>query len=349
MRGGRSWDDLARICLSQLDGLISGANLGLVFMADPVGEMADDLLRCLRRETGIEAWVGASGRGIFCGGKEIVDEAGLALLVIELPSDGFRVLGQEDRLGAEDRGTALLHLASDARLPSQAAESGPLVVGGRVSSMVDGAQIAGVACAGGVSGLLVAEPAFAVAGVMHGARELGPWRRITSAIGGRILELDGTPAADVIAGDAGEILARIPEQLVRRVMVETRAVPERPDSSAHHAMIDRFDTRSGEVGVRSERLSSWLRVTHRDAASALDEVGDVAAALVASMAHRGPPRAAIYYSSVERGTSLFGPAVNEAALLQSALGPLPLIGLRTSEEVFAGELTCGASVLCLIA
>ena len=214
--------------------------------------------------------------------------------------------------------------------------------------MLDGAQIAGVACAGGQSGLFVDASVPSVAGVMHGVSALGPWRRVTSAIGGRILELDGHPAARSVAEDAGEILARVPERLVRRIMVATCTSPTAADCLGQHAMIESFDIISGEVVLRCERPADWLRVTHRNAASALDEVGEVASDLLGTMARIAPARAAIYYASTERGTALFGPAVNEAALLQSALGPIPLIGLRTSEEVFDGELTCGASVLCLI-
>ena len=343
---GRDWADLTRLCLAQLDGAAGHANLGMVFMADPIGQMADDVLRHLRRETGIDNWFGASGLSVFCGGTEISGEPGLVVMLLGLPGEGFRVFSDVEGAAVTGAGSALLHLARDAHALDLSCVDGPSIVGGRPASDQDTTQIAGIAGAGGRSGILFGPPIEATAAMLHGACALGPWRRVTSALGGRVLELDSQPATEMLTLDAGEILARVPEQLVRKIMVETADTPTEEVDGGRMIMLDGYDEHAGAIHARAERVGAWLRVTHRDAPAALDEARLVATGLVAEA--KRSPLAAVFYSSVERGTTLFGPAVNEVALVQSALGPVPLVGIRTSNELFSGQVTSGSAVLCLI-
>lgn len=340
----RPWQELVRICLSQLDGLAGNANAGIVFMADPTGEMVDDILFHLKAETGIERWIGAAGRGVISGANEAFDEPGLALMLIRWPDSDIRLIETGGVIPEDRDGLALLHLASDTRfepLPHGA-------VGGRVSTVFDGTEIAGVATAGGCSGLWFGPRIAHATAILRGGRANGPWRRVSSAIGGRILLIDDRSAADAVAADAGELLARAPERLIRSIMIETCSGEEEPGASGRPLRIEQFSRASGEVLVQSQRPGNWLRVTNRNPAIALEEIDSAVGELLDSFPGARKPRAAILYGSVDRGHALFGPAVSEASRVQAALGSVPLIGLRTSEELHGGELACGTAVLALI-
>ena len=60
------------------------------------------------------------------------------------------------------------------------------------------------------------------------------------------------------------------------------------------------------------------------------------------------PVAGIYLASRHRGHGLFGPRVDEIAILREELGPMPLIGLVTDAEIFDGMVHEAAGVLVLI-
>ncbi|MEZ5826745.1 MAG: hypothetical protein R3C97_19100, partial [Geminicoccaceae bacterium] len=98
----------------------------------------------------------------------------------------------------------------------------------------------------------------------------------------------------------------------------------------------------------AQRPGNWLRVTYRNPSTALVEIDEMVASLIERFLGPGKPRAALYYGSVDRGHALFGPSVSEASRLQAALGAIPLIGLRTTEELYHGEIACGTAVLALI-
>ncbi|MCB9943775.1 MAG: hypothetical protein H6851_09175 [Geminicoccaceae bacterium] len=345
---GRPWPELVRICLSRLDGLAGHANAGIVFMADPAGEMADDLLHYLKAETGICAWFGAAGEGVIAGGTEISGESGLALMLLDWPQAHVRLIHDSSDFASIDGGLALLNLAGDA--PFDARALGPAVrtLGGRSSSAFDGCEIAGVTSAGGCSGLWLGAEIPVALDILHGLRDPGPWRRITSAVGRTVLELDGRAATDAIAEDAGELLVRAPDRLVRCLMVETRADEDPFIAPGQVAMIECFDRQRRTLRISNDRPGGWLRVTYRNASAALAEIDRLTSGLRRDFPTECWPRAAILYSSVDRGHALFGPAESEAARFQAALGPIPLIGMRSREELFDGALTCGAAVLALL-
>jgi hypothetical protein len=58
--------------------------------------------------------------------------------------------------------------------------------------------------------------------------------------------------------------------------------------------------------------------------------------------------AGLYLASRFRGRELFGPGVDELAVLRAELGGLPLIGLVTDAEIFDGALHQGAGLLVLL-
>jgi hypothetical protein len=61
---GPDWMAACNACLTQLDGLPPGANLGFLYVSDPFSEAVDHVVARFRARTGIESWVGATGLGV---------------------------------------------------------------------------------------------------------------------------------------------------------------------------------------------------------------------------------------------------------------------------------------------
>ena len=223
---GRPWVDLLRLCLAQLDGLTDADDLGFVFMGDPVTDHADTILDQLVAATGIGRWVGAGGVGLFCGGRELEQGGALAVATLSMPERRLHLVQGEKaaRRGAGD-GRAILHLPCD-HVTSATGRWDLGSIGGRLSSGFDAAQIAGGRCHAGVSGIRFEADTPFVAGLMHGTRPLGGWRPVTSSLGGRLLEIEGRPAAAVVAEEIGEVLARQPSLVCRRILIEVAGAGE---------------------------------------------------------------------------------------------------------------------------
>jgi hypothetical protein len=83
-----------------------------------------------------------------------------------------------------------------------------------------------------------------------------------------------------------------------------------------------------------------------DPAASLARVGELARSLRAGL--KGEATAGLYLASCHRGRALFGPGVDELAVLREELGGLPLVGLVTDAEVFGGAVHEAAGVLVLI-
>ena len=340
--------ELAKSCVEQLDGVIEGANIGLVFFADPTTEMSDAILAILRDGLGIDEWFGGAGQGIIAHGNDIDDDGGLAILCLRLPAHAFksrRALDAVTLAGIEDQ--TLWHVATQEHgLPLALNGGGFGAFGGICGSTSEAPLIQIQPVAGGAVGLSFTSPVKLFAGLSRGTRDLGPWRQVTSAVGGSIIELDGQPAARVVEADSGQLLARLPDRLIRQIIVETTS-GDAPILMPRLALIERFDRQSGKLDIRDARPGVKLRLVHRQAAPALKELGELAKTLKAA-ANGYDIHAAILYSSEMRGASLFGPKSQEPAVIARELPGIPTIGLRTRDEIYQGSLTCGAAVLVLI-
>jgi hypothetical protein len=84
-----------------------------------------------------------------------------------------------------------------------------------------------------------------------------------------------------------------------------------------------------------------------DPTASLARLGDLARAMRDRLRDR-PATAGVYLASRHRGAGLFGPGVDEIAVLRQELGQIPLIGLVTDAEIFEGAVHEGAGVLVLI-
>ena len=357
---GRPWPQLLKSVLDQLDPAPEGADLGLVFLADPVTEMADVMLDGLRERTGIRTWLGAASTAVFAAGRELAGDGAIAALPLPLggaglvPFSGRLPVGLAGARGgivhvpdAADAGRAFAALAAGADCP---------LAGGQSASAFDHAQITLSPSAGAATGVLFTGDVRLVTGVSHGCSPLGPVHRVTGGRGTLLTALDDRPAIEVLAEEAGDLLVHEPRLLARQILVASHGpVEHEPGRLAGRAElygIADADRVAGGVELSGlapgSSLPARIAFYRRDPTRALEGLGSLARGLRKELAGR-PPRVALLYSSIERGERFFGPGVDEAAVLAKALGPVPLIGMRSAAEVAGSGLTRYAAALALIA
>src|SRR5206468_2148660 len=74
----------------------TGAALGILYVSEPAAGLLPGLARELSRKTGVEAWVGGVGLGVFAAGEEAYEEPAAAALTMALPAEHFRLFGATD-------------------------------------------------------------------------------------------------------------------------------------------------------------------------------------------------------------------------------------------------------------
>ena len=359
---GRPWPQLLRSVLDQLHDGRPPPALGLVFLADPTTEMADVMLDGLRQRTGIRTWLGAASTGVFAGGRELRGEGAIAALPLPLGDAVLHPFAGSPPAGAEAASCGIVHVPDSAdaaaEMASLAAGTRAVLTGAQTASSFDHAQITGSPSAGAATGVLISGDVTMVAGVTHGCRPLGPAHRVTSGKGALILTLDDRPATAWLADEAGELVLRDQRQARRQLLLARVPMEEELETASPAAADALFgvvhaDPLTGAlelsgVGADGGGLPGRVQLFRRDPALALDDLQALAADLLGRLGGR-PPKAALFYSSIERGAGFFGPGVDEAALLGRVLGPVPLIGMRSAAEVAGSKLTRYAAALALIA
>jgi small ligand-binding sensory domain FIST len=350
---GSSWPRVVSACLGQLEPLPERANLGVAYFGEQLAPMADAILRALRERTGLPHWLGACGGAVPGGPGGGARENGLSVLVARLPPGAFRVAAALATPLAR-RGFVLAHAALDEAGPgglmAELAGNAPAeVVAGLVAAARSPVHLAD---AGGAAGSAVSlglrDDVPAVAGMALGCSPLGPPHRITSGLGPLILGLDGRPALEVMTEELGDLYRRAGERFAPNLwLAEADGATRAGEGAPRVRRVTVADAGRGALRVEGGRLDGSVRLMRPDPAGSLDRLTALASGLRGRLAG-ARATAGLYLASRFRGRELFGPGVDELALLREALGGTPLIGLVTDAEVFAGAVHEGAGVLVLL-
>ncbi len=242
----------------QLPDYASAPTLGLLYITDAYADAAQELLDHLSAELPeVTAWSGTVGVGVCAGGVEHFDEPALAVMLLDVPSDQYRVfsgvapLPRAGQSGFVAR-TALVHADGHtpdvAELIAEMAErtTSGYVFGGLAASrgasvqfaVTGNGNLAGQGAAGGVFGGGLSGVAFdarvaLLSRVTQGCQPVGPAQRITASRNNVVLQLDGEPALDVLLRTLDVSLTDDPQGAVDKVratlagLVEAQA-PARP-------------------------------------------------------------------------------------------------------------------------
>ena len=362
---GGDWRDLTESCLSALESLPPGANLGFVYVSDSLDEDLRSIINRLREATRIHDWVGTVGFGVCVSGEEMFDLPAMAIMVGAVPRDSFRIL---PTIGPEDRDVPLeIHkwaraqkavfgiVHADPRVPGIERtlshiqnQTGAFLVGGLTASR--GAvqeQIAGEVTEGGVSGILLGGDLGATVGLTQGCSPIGPVHDVTRGRDNVVLMLDNRPAFEVFREDIGELLARD----LKRIEGYVHAAIPIPGRDTGDYLVRNLLGVYPEKGWVSigEKVGVGDRVmfVRRDGQSAMADLKR----MVADVKRRsgGRPKAAFYISCVARGPNLFGAGSVELKTIASILGDdIPLIGFFANGEISGDRLYGYTGVLALI-
>ena len=255
------WQSASALVLAQLRGQMSSAlhavtpTLALLYITDHYAQDAQEILDHLSAELpSVTDWSGTVGIGIAANNVEYFDEPAMAVMLLDLPSDQYRVFSGVSplSLGFEAH-TALVHAdGTTADLPELLAEmSGRTetgyLFGGLASSRGKSVQFAlaadgnlsgqGLAkgvFSGGLSGVAFGPDIAVVSRVTQGCKPVSRARVITEAHHNLVLGLDGEPALDAMLSDLSISLERPQEalQAVRNTLVGLANPPTGSDTAA---------------------------------------------------------------------------------------------------------------------
>jgi small ligand-binding sensory domain FIST len=344
---GRSWHGVLNACLGQLDPLPQGANLGLIYLSEALAPVADEVVRALRERTGVASWLGACGAGVL-GGPTNCGADGLAVMVLALPAAGFRVLSAP----AEACGPLALLLAHAELGPGAPGALVRELLGADAATLVGGLteagrspiQIAGGVMAGGTACLAFARGQPVFAGLATAGAPLGPAHKVTSALDGEILRLDGRPALSVLGEELGDLFRHFGRRFASNLWAAERSSG---GETTRMRKIVAVDEARASLLLDGGRPGAEIRLMRPDPAGSLARVRDLARAQLSRCRGRVPV-AGIYLASRHRGHGLFGPRVDEIAVLREELGDIPLVGLVTDAEIYDGLVHEASAILVLI-
>ena len=253
--------------------------LGLLYITDHFAPHARPLLDHLMAELPeVTDWAGCVGVGIAATGVEYFDEPALAVMLLDLPADQYRVFSGVSPLplGGSALGfeatTALVHAdALTADVASLVAELAQrtrtgYVFGGLASGRgatvqfshssrgaLGGHGAAGGVFQGGLSGVAFGSGVSVVSRVTQGCTPVGPQRVITRAEGNVALALDGEDALGVLLTER-DISLDEPQAAMERLratLVGIAPDPSQPSPLAHPALApaDAWAHRTGWLGT----------------------------------------------------------------------------------------------------
>lgn len=365
-----------RQCLDALTPLPAAANLGFVYVTEPLAVSLDLIVAMLRDATGVESWVAAGGTGVCASGVEYFDGGAIVALVTSLPANSFGVVnpqldgslagnpnpeqaregraGQIERLRGRDGsfdavGLGVIHGAADQLDVVQAiadlsSRTGAFLVGGLASA--GEIQIAGQPAEGGLSGVVLNPDVPVITSLSQGCSPIGPAREVTDCRGPWIKTLDGRPAVAALKEDVGEVLAR---DLSRIAGYIHAAIPvsglDRADYLVRNLLA--VDALGGSVAVGNDlRRGDPIMFVKRDGGTAQADLRRMLQDL-SRRAEGRTVRGALYHSCVARGPHMFGPESAELRAIEEVLGPVPLAGFFTGSEFFGDRLYTYTGVLTL--
>ena len=349
---GGDWRTLCRDVLGQLSPLPDDANLGFVYVTDPLAAALGDIAAEFERHTGVGGWTGTVGLGICATAREYFDEPAIAAMVgavgedsfahFEVGRSGLTMSAERDGwLERTEHPFGIVHCdPRNPHIPALVRKFADtldgFLVGGLTSSRTEFAQIAGAPTEGGISGILFSDRVPVATGLTQGCTPLGPLHEVTACEKNVAITLDERPALEVFSEDIGEDAARDLDPVGGAIFA---ALPIQGSDRADYLVrnLTGMDTERGLLGI-GERLETGqpLMFCRRDPEGARRDLTRMLRDLMARS--NDAPRAAIYVSCLARGPSMFGPDSAELKAVAREIGDIPLIGFFGNGEILHDRL-----------
>ncbi|MCL8382826.1 FIST signal transduction protein [Xanthobacter aminoxidans] len=367
--GNTDWQAALGSCWSQLHAQLADKpppTLGWCYLSDRYTGAAGNIMEALKAGLPSVRWVGTIGVGVAADDVEYFDAPGMALMLADIPPDGFRVFSDLEPLGADgfEPFTALVHADGGTpdlpeRLKSLAGQTlTGYLFGGLSSARNQPLLFADDVMLGGVSGVAFGPEVPVLSRVTQGCQPIGPKRTIDRAEANYLVTLDGGRALDCAMEDLG-LPADIPDEQLRLELGQTLAGLIAPGEDTSSAP-GRFGTdtqvrhllgvgRKAGVLVVAEQLEAGTRLAFckRNAEAARHDLLRIVAEVKAQAEAAGGARGALYVSCSGRGGPHFGAPCAEFAMVREALGPVPLVGFFADGEIARHHLYGYTGVLTL--
>ncbi len=358
---GDSAGPIATQLIAALGTPADGANLGFLYATDASASMLAEILELLKAATGITHWTGSVGMGIGIMGREYYDRPAVAVMLGSFAPAHFRMIEPQAidisgfisanaaTLDRDDHYFGVVHAdPGNARTPgliAALAEAVPnaFFVGGMTSAQTQHLQVCDGVLSGAVSGVVFSSSVPVVTSHTQGCAPFTASHVVTRCQDNIAIELDGRPALDVLREDVGEVIARDLKRMAGYIFA---ALPIAGSDTGDYLVRNIIGVDEDEklVGI-GELLEEGaeLMFCRRDGASAIQDMERMLDDVARRVAGRA--RGALYYSCVARGRHQFGEDSEELAMVQAALGDIPLVGFFANGEIFHNRLYAYTGVL----
>ena len=347
-----------------LDGgtVVPEATFGLLYLSDSMARHGTELLKRLQAATGVSHWTGCAGMALIGGRDEFYETPAAVAMVGTLDPGDFRLIKGpvasfealleqlQGFLSPEQPGRLVLHAdpgfaGLEDLLTRIDQETAWFTTGGVSSGQGEVVQFAGSVVAGGVSGLALRETVPLAARHTQGCSPLPGQHRLTETWRNIIVKLDERPALPVFREVIGEVLARDLRRALGYIHI---GLPIRGSDTGDYRVrnIIGLDLDRDLLAV-GEMLNQGGQVlfVRRDGQAAREDLermlGEIRAQCPDGI------RGGIYVSCLGRGRHQFGDEGTELAIVQDALGEVPLVGFFANGEIFANRLYGYTGVLTL--
>lgn len=340
----------------------SSVSLGLIFVTPHYFEVADQILEIVRVHGRVPLLAGCSGGALIANGEEIEDGAGIVVALYHLPGAELKAVRFTQEQVADAGGPDFwhsqngvppgqtngwlafadpFHLDCEAWLKSWSESCRPRpVVGGLASGNYEDRRTqiylnGDVFESGGVA-VSVGGAVELQSVISQGCTPIGETWTITETEQNVIRQIANRPAAQVLIetfenlseGDRRKTQQNL---FVGLVIDEYREEFHRGDFLVRNLMDVRPD--EGEIVVGAfPRLGQTLQFQRRDAEAATEDMVALLASARAALSGRAVYGGVLHCCN-GRGSHLFGEPNHDAALIQDALGELPVSGFFCNGEI----------------
>jgi small ligand-binding sensory domain FIST len=348
-------------CLARVAPIPAGFNLGFVYCSDLFAHVFTDIIRQLKKDTGIAHWAGCVGVGICATGREYHGEPAIALLLCHLPPASFSVFSTDEnhpeacvrrcRQELQEHPTpfAIVHgnptkaTVADVIVEMSSLMGGGFLVGGLASSRGEYALIADAPTQDALSGVMFSDEVAISTRLTQGCSPIGVRHVITSCEENLIMTLDDRPALEVLIEDAGELLMNNPEHAANHVFA---GLPIRGSDTGDYLVrhLTGIDPDLGIIAI-AEQVSAGFNLIfcRRDPQTAYADLVRMLNAIKPATS----PRGALYFSCTGRGQNQFGTNSRELKTIMEVLGDVPLAGFFCNGEISNNRLYGYTGVLTL--
>jgi len=371
------WQMAAALVLAQLraqmalHGYANAPTLALLYITDHYATQAQGILEYLQAELPLVTdWSGTVGVGIVSNNVEYWDEPALAVMLLEIPVDQYRVFSGVAPLGLGfEAHTALVHAdahtadlvglleemadRTDAGylfggVASSRGQSVQFAVGG--NGNISGHGAASGVFSGGLSGVAFGPSVGLMSRVTQGCMPVSKAHTATQADHNVAFALDGEPALQVMLRDLDisldepqKALEVVRATLVGLVSPGSSGSADVPAQALRHTgnfgddvtvrHIVGLDPARQGVALASlvEQGSQWV-FCQRNAQAARADLMRIGTEIREELELQ-PILGAVYVSCTGRGGGHFGGPSAEMQLVRRALGDVPLVGFFAGGEI----------------